>query len=132
MFHLRRRRPAQDRPAAKDVGWALWLIHAARDGTGLIATPIRSALLLPRAAKRRASGPLARLRPHLGWVLTSVLALVGWALITHTVASVLTLWAWPVSGGLLLLSFAGFRTLFRVALFGLYGLTLDEEEEDET
>lgn len=65
------------------------------------------------------------LRAELG---TAAAILTGWALLTWAVAS-LTAWqAWPVSGGLLLLSSAGWRLVWRVAVDGLYTLTREDTD----
>lgn len=51
----------------------------------------------------------------------------GWALLTHGVASLTVPEAWPLSGGLFLLSLAGWGHLRQIAVMGLY--TIDRGPE---
>lgn len=50
----------------------------------------------------------------------------GWALLTAGVARLLVPEVWLISGGLLLLSFAGWGHLRRLVVIGLYALTRRE------
>lgn len=60
--------------------------------------------------------------------LTGLAALAGWALLTWAVAALVSAWAWPISGGLLLLSLTGWRLIAVVVWEGLYALTRDDDE----
>ena len=64
-------------------------------------------------------------------VLTGLSILMGWALLTYTAASLVSMWAYPVSVGLLLLGLAGFRLIATILWEGLYSLSRDDEEEGE-
>jgi ABC-type glycerol-3-phosphate transport system permease component len=56
-------------------------------------------------------------------LLAALAMLGGWALLTWGVVLLTTPKAWPLSGGLLLLSCAGWRLLWTIATHGLYSLT---------
>lgn len=60
-------------------------------------------------------------------IAVSASAIAGWALCTWTLASLVSAWAWPLSGGLFLLSLCGWRFLAVVAWVGLYSLSRDDE-----
>lgn len=68
----------------------------------------------------RISTSARRLRAEL---LLAAAIVAGWGLLTWAVASLIGWRAWPVAGGLLLLSGAGWRLLFNIARDGLYALT---------
>lgn len=58
-----------------------------------------------------------RLAAHVGCILG------GWALLTHGIAALTVPEAWPISGGLFLLSLAGWghlRVLFAAGYYALY------------
>jgi hypothetical protein len=63
-------------------------------------------------------------------ILTALAVLAGWALLTWPVAALLSVWVWPVSGGVLLLSCVGWRLIGVIAWQGLYALTRDDEEDE--
>ena len=65
-------------------------------------------------------------------LLTAAAALLGWALLTWAGAQLWSPLAWAISGGLLLLSLAGWRLLAVVVWEGLYALTRDDEEEQDS
>lgn len=56
-------------------------------------------------------------------ILLTAAMLGGWALVTWGLVLFTTWKVWPLSGGLLLLSCGGWRMLWTVASYGLYGLT---------
>lgn len=68
----------------------------------------------------RAAGAPWRYR---GEILHSLAILGGWTLVSWGLASLLVWQAWPISGGLLLLSLAGWGHLRVVFHSGLYRLT---------
>lgn len=70
---------------------------------------------------------LLRFRAEL---LTAAAVLAGWGLVTWGAAALTSWQAWPLSGGLLLLSLAGWRLLFTIARDGLYALTRPPRSPD--
>ena len=62
-------------------------------------------------------------------LLLTLAILGGWALLTWGVVLFTTPKVWPLSGGLLLLSCAGWRMLWTVASYGLYGLTREVKRD---
>lgn len=64
-------------------------------------------------------------------LLTALAALLGWFLLTWVAASLISPWAWPASGGLLLLSICGWRFLAVIAWRGLYDLSRDPGGDDD-
>lgn len=66
---------------------------------------------------------------HTAEILTALAALCGLLLLTYAVAELTGALAWPVSGGLLLLSLCGWRLVAVVAWQGLYMLSRDDGDE---
>lgn len=61
-------------------------------------------------------------------ILLSLAVVAGWLLLTWGVALLTTWKVWPISTGLLLLSCGGWRLLWTVASYGLYGLTREKTD----
>ena len=57
--------------------------------------------------------------------------LCGWALITFGIASLLVWQVWPISLGLLILSMVGWGHMRKLAVKGLYELSLDRPKRRE-
>lgn len=62
---------------------------------------------------------------HWRTILVCVALLAGWGLLTWGIAELTTKWAWPISGGLLLLGLVGFDFLKHIFTIGLYTLSQD-------
>lgn len=56
-------------------------------------------------------------------ILLTIAMLGGWFLVTLGIVQFTTPKVWPLSAGVLLLSCCGWRMLWTVASYGLYGLT---------
>lgn len=85
-----------------------------------------SARAIPLAARLRAAvSPLARAVWSVRAELLHNGAIVfGWTLVTWGVATLIDVWqVWPISGGLLLLSLAGWGHLRVLFSAGIYALT---------
>lgn len=63
---------------------------------------------------------------------TGLAALVGWALLTWTIGELVSWWAYPISTGLLLLSLVGWKLMAVVAWEGLYSLSRDDDEKEQS
>lgn len=59
--------------------------------------------------------------------LVALAIVAGWTLTAWGLALALGVWVWPLAGGLLLLSAAGWRFCWRVARDGLYLLTRNDD-----
>lgn len=73
---------------------------------------------------------VVRLRVALPEILTTAALLGGWILITVAVVALTSPLAWLFSGGLLLLSLAGWKLLWALMMNGLYALTRAPEKTD--
>ena len=54
--------------------------------------------------------------------------LIGWALLTWGIAALLVWQVWPISGGLLLLSGAGWRPMTNIFVEGIYELKVGRDK----
>lgn len=68
------------------------------------------------------------LRTLVAEIAVSAAVIVGWTLLTWGVARLTGPNAWIVSGGLFLLSLAGWRWLFELFWKGLYVMSLEADE----
>jgi hypothetical protein len=60
-------------------------------------------------------------------ILLTLAMLSGWSLLTYGIVQLTTPKVWPLSGGLLLLACCGWRMLWTIASYGLYGLTREQK-----
>lgn len=91
---------------------------------------LRRAVARPRALALSAGKTLWAVRAE---TLTAFALLAGWALLAVAVRALLTAYApkaapvvWPLAGGVLLLSLAGWGLVLTIARQGLYTLTRGE------
>jgi len=63
-------------------------------------------------------------------ILTAAAALLRRALITWPLAALVSMWASPISAGVLLLALVGFRLIGVTLWEGLYALSRDDEDEE--
>lgn len=73
---------------------------------------------------------MVKVRVALPEILTTAALLGGWLLLTLGVVALTSPLAWLFSGGLLLISLAGWKLLWRLATDGLYTLTRTPEAND--
>lgn len=66
-------------------------------------------------------------RRFMAEILTAVVAVAGWLLVTWGLAELLTVWVWPISLGALLLGLTGWRFVWRLLVDGFYVLTKRED-----
>ena len=57
-------------------------------------------------------------------------ARLRWALITWPLVTLVSIWARPISAGVLLLALVGFRLIGVTLWEGLYALSRDDEDEE--